>query len=83
MSSLQGQARSRERELVNVSLDPYLLAEARSLGISLSATMAEALRVRIAEARHAAWLQENAAAIEAYNERVERLGVWSGVHRRF
>jgi len=40
-------------------VNPVLLAEARSLGIPISATLAEALRVRIVEARHAAWLAEN------------------------
>lgn len=64
-----------------MNVDPGLLAEARSLGISLSAALAEALRVRISEARQAEWLEENASAIAAYNDRIARAGVWSDALR--
>lgn len=73
----------RRREPVNVSIDPDLLEQARALGIPLSATFEAALRERVREAVGAAWLRENADAIEDYNARVQRDGVFSDGLRRF
>jgi antitoxin CcdA len=71
------------RQAVYVSLDPTLVAEARELGIPLSATLEQALRVRIADARALRWREENRDAIEDFNARVARSGVFSDGLRRF
>ena len=71
------------RRPYNVTLDPLLVAEARALGVPLSATFEEALRVRTAAARAEKWRAENVDAIADYNERIERDGVFSDGLRRF
>ncbi len=71
------------RRPYNVTLDPLLVAEARALGVPLSATLEEALRVRTAEARAKKWRADNAAAIVDYNERIAQDGVFSDGLRRF
>lgn len=67
----------------NVSIDAALLARAKKLNINLSRTLEERLDqlVRTAEAER--WLEENRAAIIAYNARIERDGVWSDGLRSF
>lgn len=73
---------------LKIEIDPELAAEAERLGVDLSvagtAGVERALAVRrnaeksdaerAAEAR--AWAQENAEALEAYNERIARDGVF-------
>lgn len=71
------------RRAVNVSVDPGLVAEARELGVPLSETFEEALRMRVIEARHDRWRRENADAIAEYHERVAQHGVFSDGLRRF
>ena len=70
------------REPVNVTIQPLLAAEAREFNIPFSATLEEALRHKVAEARRARWLADNDNAIDAYNERVA-VGVFSADLRRF
>lgn len=68
---------------VNLSLNSDLLAMGKELGLNLSSVAEEALayavRARLAER----WLEENRDAIEAYNQRVERQGVFSDGLRAF
>jgi antitoxin CcdA len=55
---------------VNVSINSDLAAKAKALGINLSETLEGKLAELVAAAERQQWLTENAAAIEAYNERV-------------
>jgi len=71
------------RRPANLSVDAALLAEAKALGVNLSGLLEEALRTRVAEARHARWLEENADAISAHNERIGKRGTFSDGLRRF
>lgn len=70
------------KRAVNVSVNADLAAKAKALGVNLS----EALETRLAELAGAAerekWLVENAAAIEAYNERVENGTILSDFERQ-
>jgi antitoxin CcdA len=50
---------------------------------SRSQTLEQRLAERIVELRAAVWLEENRAALEAYNAHVERDGVFSDGLRRF
>lgn len=67
----------------NVSINSDLLNQARSLKINLSATLEQALTEQLREQRRALWHQENAAAIQAYNEHVEEYGTFSDSVRKF
>lgn len=67
------------KKAVNLSVDADLLAHAKELDINLSALFEEALR----EQARKRWLEENREAIEAFNRRIERDGVWSDGLRRF
>lgn len=67
----------------NVSINSDLLNQARSLKINLSATLEQALTEQLREQRRALWRQENAAAIQAYNEHVEEYGTFSDSVRKF
>lgn len=68
---------------VNLSINSDLLAAARELNINLSATMEAALEETVAMVRRERWIEENDAAIAAYNERVESDGVFSDGLRQF
>lgn len=67
----------------NVSINSDLLNQARSLKINLSATLERALTEQLRERQEAQWRQENATAIHAYNEHVEKYGTFSDSVRKF
>ncbi|MEX0943541.1 MAG: type II toxin-antitoxin system CcdA family antitoxin [Pseudomonadales bacterium] len=67
----------------NVSINSDLLNQARSLKINLSATLEQALTEQLRRQRRAQWRQENASAIQAYNEQVEKHGTFSDSVRKF
>lgn len=64
------------RKATNVSVRADILAEARELNLNLSQTLEAALIARIAERRREQWLEANQGAIEDYNARIERDGVF-------
>jgi antitoxin CcdA len=59
----------------NVSLDAALVAEARELGVNISKASLAGLEMAVAKARRERWLQENAAALECWNDYVEAHGL--------
>jgi antitoxin CcdA len=67
----------------NLSVNSDLLKQARELQLNLSATLEEALAEKVRERRRDRWLMENREAIAAYNEHVERHGVFSERLRSF
>jgi len=67
----------------NVSINSDLLSQARSLKINLSATLEQALTEQLREKRRAQWRQENASAIRAYNDYVEKYGTFGDSVRKF
>lgn len=67
----------------NVSINSDLLSQARSLKINLSATLEQALTEQLRERRRAEWRQENAPAIRAYNDHVEKYGTFGDSVRKF
>ena len=73
-------AKSRKRA-VNLSVDAELLAAAREHGLSLSYVLDGALRQHLAAARADAWARENRQAVDAYNARVERNGIFGRLRR--
>jgi len=74
---------SRLKRPANVSIRSDLLEKARLHEINLSRVLEERLDELIRQKERDAWLERNRAAIEAYNERVEREGVFSGGLRTF
>lgn len=71
------------KRAANVSVRSDLLTAAREAGIDLSATLERALTEELAAPKRKKWREENREAIEAYNEHVEKHGVFSDNVRRF
>ena len=67
----------------NVSVSAELLDKARRLGINLSQTLEARLVELVRDAEAQAWLEQNRRAIDAFNKRVERDGIWSDGLRSF
>lgn len=71
------------RKAVNLKIDSSLVQEARELDINLSrefeAHLTEVVRLK----KQSKWLAENREALAAYNEHVERDGVFSDGLRGF
>ena len=67
----------------NLTISAKLLDKARRLKINLSRTLEERLAQLVREAEAEEWLAENRKAIDAYNARVQRDGVWSDKLRGF
>ena len=68
---------------VNLSLRADLLAKAKRAKINLSAVLDRAVSEELAQLERARWLQENQEAFKAYNDRVEKHGLFSDGQRRF
>jgi antitoxin CcdA len=69
--------RKASRKPTRLSVNSDLLDKARELGVDLANTLEEALAVEVHKRQREVWLAENQEAIEAYNELVERTGVFS------
>jgi len=76
-------ARDSPKRPVNLSLDGELLRLGKELGLNLSSIAEAALAQAIRERMSQVWLEQNAAAIQAYNRRVEAHGVFSDGLRTF
>ena len=68
---------------VNLSIDADLLREATALGIDLSQTLETRLVELVRAERQQRWLDENRGALDDYNARIERDGLWSDGERLF
>jgi len=75
--------RKMNMRATNVTIDPDLLAEAKSLNINLSATLQASLRAAVRAEKAALWLEENRAAIADYNEWVAPNGLPLDEFRQF
>ena len=71
------------KKAVNLSLNADLLRMGKELGLNVSSLAEEALGRAVKAGLAAAWLRENGPAIQGYNERVARDGVFSDQVRRF
>jgi len=67
----------------NLSLNSDLLKKTKALNINLSATLEQALQAKLAENAAEKWVKENNRAIKAYNESVEKNGLFADEHRQF
>ena len=71
------------RKATNLSVNSDLLRIARELGVNLSRELERRLAEIVAQERRKRWLADNQQAIEAYNDHVERNGVFSDGLRTF
>ena len=67
----------------NVSLSASLVKEAKELGVNISSAASNGLKHAVAEKRAERWLDENSAALEAYNQFVEAKGLPLAQFRQF
>jgi antitoxin CcdA len=67
----------------NLSLRVDLVRRAKALDLNLSEVVEHALQKAILEAERARWLAENEAAIDYYNDFVEKHGVFGEEFRPF
>lgn len=76
-------ARSSLRRATNVSLDQSLVEAARELDINLSRACEQGLAKEIKAVREARWREENAEAIQAWNDYVAEHGLPLAKYRKF
>ena len=67
----------------NATVRSDLLEAAQGYGINLSATLEAALSAESRRVRQQTWLDHNRDAIAAYNDHVEKHGVFSDGLRKF
>ena len=75
--------RAQPKSATNVSMRRDLLEAARAAKINLSATLEQALAEKLRDAQQRQWREENREAIAAYNQQVEKQGVFSDGSRSF
>ncbi|MGB7542899.1 MAG: type II toxin-antitoxin system CcdA family antitoxin [Burkholderiales bacterium] len=73
----------RRKKATNLSIDSDLLALARRLKLNLSQVVEAGLVDAIRQHERAQWLEKNRAALDAYNDHVEKHGVFSDGLRSF
>jgi len=71
------------KRATNLTIDPVLLEEARSLNINLSATFEASLRDAVRKQKSTKWLEENREALEGYNAWIEKNGLPLEQYRQF
>lgn len=71
------------KRAANLSINADLLSKARELNINLSATLEQALVEALRKKARDQWVAENKAAMEAYNEHVDKHGAFSDGLRSF
>ena len=67
----------------NLSVNSDLLKKSRALGINLSATLEQALQVKLAKLNADKWASENRHAIKSYNNFVEEHGCFGEEYKAF
>ena len=71
------------RKPVNLTINQDLLVSARKYKLNLSKLLEDSLLAELRTRWQDDWLDENKAAISAYNKRIARHGVFSDGIRRF
>jgi len=71
------------KKATNLSINSDLLKKAKSYKINLSKSFETHLNELVKQKAEEAWREENHQAIEAFNKRVERQGVFSDGLRSF
>lgn len=72
-----------QKKPTNVTINSDLLNKSRELGVNLSATLEQALVVVVRQRQREEWVKQNQVAITAYNNEVDKHGVFSDGLRSF
>ncbi len=65
----------QNRRPVTFTVRPELIQEARALNLNASRAAEAGLEAAVKAAKEKAWLEENADAIRAHNERIAKFGM--------
>lgn len=68
---------------VNLTLDETLIAEAKAVGLNMSAVAEEAIRFATRTEQMRLWRERNKDAIEAWTRKIDEEGLWSDGLRLF
>ena len=71
------------KKATNLSINSDLLKKAKSYNINLSKSFESYLNALVRKKAEEAWKKENFQAIESFNQRVEKQGVFSDGLRSF
>jgi len=71
------------KKATNVTINSDLLQKAKSYKINISKNFEAYLTEVVRKREEEQWLEENRAAFDAVNERIEKEGLFSDEHRRF
>ena len=71
------------RRATNVTLPDALLRAARSLKINISQACEQGLAAEVAKTKAQRWLEENAAAMDAWSAHIEAHGLPLARYRQF
>jgi antitoxin CcdA len=72
-----------QKKPANLSINSDLLRQAKEQHVNLSQTLELRLVEILRDQKRRAWQEENQAAIEEYNKRIEARGVFSDGLRQF
>jgi len=75
--------RNAPKRAINLSLNSKVLDMARDMGMNISQTVDALLTEAVLKQHWERWNEDNAEAIAAYNERIEREGLFSDRVRTF
>lgn len=71
------------KKATNLTVNRDLLKRARSLKLNLSQVLEERLVELLRQQERQAWIEENHDAMQQYNDRIEKNGVFSDGIRQF
>ncbi|MBI5861113.1 MAG: type II toxin-antitoxin system CcdA family antitoxin [Rhodocyclales bacterium] len=74
---------AQPKKAANLTISTELLEAAKGYKINLSQTLETALAAELKKCREAEWLEQNREAIEAYNQHIEKRGLFSDRFRTF
>jgi antitoxin CcdA len=74
---------TQPKKAVNLTVRADFIDAAKGYNVNLSQTLENALAAELKKRREAEWLEQNQAAIEAYNRHVEKHGLLSDRFRTF
>jgi len=71
------------KKATNVTINSDLLQKAKAYKINISKNFEAYLAEVVKKREEQRWLEENREAIDAFNERVEKVGLFGDTYRRF
>ena len=80
---IAAKAPRQRKKATNLSIDGDLIDQARRLKLNLSQVLEAGLVDAVRRHERAQWLEKNRAALDAYNEHIEKHGVFSDGLRSF